>query len=112
MSLTQVFYLESIDGNSSGQEQSGQWDRLKVREFACGQGKWAPKPGSSIWRVSTAGAGIVEFIDGSWLKCRPVGKVMWTISLRRLKRAPEHFVLFEGKYKPWKVWNSKWITLF
>ena len=74
MSLTQVFYLESIDGNSSGQEQSGQWDRLKGREFACGQGKWAPKPGSSIWRVSTAGAGIVEFIDGSWLKCRPVGK--------------------------------------
>ena len=23
---------------------------------------------------------------------------MRTISLRRLKRAPEHFVLFEGKY--------------
>ena len=23
---------------------------------------------------------------------------MWTISLRRLKRAPEHFVLFEGIY--------------
>ena len=36
-------------------------------------------------------------IEGAGCNAGQYEKVMWTISLRRLKRAPEHFVLFEGK---------------
>ena len=37
-------------------------------------------------------------IEGAGSCEQPYEKVVWTISLRRLKRAPEHFVLFEGIY--------------
>ena len=67
MSLTQVFYSESIEGDGSGQEQGGQWGRFKDQECPWTERNESLNPVVLYGEYRRQEPGIVEFIDWSWL---------------------------------------------